>query len=277
MSNPWQAQPVRIRAITPELAGVLTYHLEFVDPEHASGYSCLPGQFNMLYLPGVGEVPISVSGRDLVVGAWAHTIRTAGNTTAALARLPLGAQFGLRGPYGTSWPMADCAGADVLLVAGGIGLAPLRPAIHAILEQRPRYGTVTLIYGARSPHTLLYADQFADWSARGINLQTTVDRAGPDWHGNVGVVPLLVERLHPLAPRNTVVLTCGPEVMMRYTVQSAMARGIDAKAIYLSLERNMQCAVGLCGHCQLGPAFICKDGPVFRHDRIAPYLSVESL
>jgi NAD(P)H-flavin reductase len=207
----------------------------------------------------------------------AHTIRTAGNTTRALERLGVGGQLGLRGPFGTSWPIEECHGKDVILVAGGIGLAPLRPAVEQLLAQRSEFGRVTLIYGARSPDTLLYTSQFADWISRGLNLQITVDRATTDWSGNIGVVPLLVDRLRPLTPANSIILTCGPEVMMRYTVRSALERGMNSTQIYLSLERNMQCAVGLCGHCQLGPAFICKDGPVFRHDKIVPYLRVENL
>jgi NAD(P)H-flavin reductase len=276
-SNPWLAHPVRIRAITPEIADVATYHLEFVEPAQQAAYSCRPGQFNMLYLPGVGEAPISVSGQGLVGDTWAHTVRVAGNTTRALERLGVGGQLGLRGPYGTSWPLDACAGADVVLAAGGIGLAPLRSAIAEILAQRPRYGRVTLIYGARTPVSLLYTGQYADWDAGGIRVQTTVDRATSDWQGNIGVVPLLLDRLRSLQPENTIVLACGPEVMMRYAIRSAFERGIQPAQIFLSLERNMQCAVGLCGHCQLGPTFICKDGPVFRHDRIAPYLRMEDL
>ncbi len=276
LANPWQSHPVRVLEIEAEIPGVATYALGFVDRRQADQYDCLPGQFNMLYLPGVGEVAISVSGRG-EAGAWLHTIRTAGNTTRALERLGLGGCLGLRGPFGTVWPLAECLGADVVLLAGGIGLAPLRPTIEFLLDHRADYGRLTLIYGARTPDTLLYQRQFSGWIARGMQVQVTVDRATPHWTGSIGVVPLLFDRLRPLVPNNSVVLTCGPEVMMRYAVRSALERGLNAEQLHLSLERNTQCAIGLCGHCQFGPAFVCRDGPVFRYDRIAPFLSIEAL
>lgn len=275
--NPWVAASVRIAGVTAEIPGVATYHLQFVDPRREAVYQIEPGQFNMLYLPGVGEVAISVSGLGAIGGSIDHTIRAAGNTTRALEGLGVGAQLGLRGPYGTCWPLERCRGADVLLVAGGIGLAPMRLAVERILAQRSDYDRVTLIYGSRTPDTLLYTDQFADWQRRGLRVLTTVDRATAGWQGTVGVVPLLLDRLRPLEPEKTILLMCGPEVMMRYAARSAIGRGMQPTQIYSSLERNMQCAVGMCGHCQLGPAFICKDGAVFRHDRIAPYLRVENL
>ena len=192
-------------------------------------------------------------------------------------RLGIGGQLGLRGPFGTGWPLDECPGADLILVAGGIGLAPLRSAIHKILSQRSRWGRVTLIYGARTADSLLYTAEYSRWTQDEIIVQTTVDRATLDWRGNIGVVPLLLDRLRPLEPRNSILMACGPEVMMRYTVRSALERGMTSDQICLALERNMQFAVGFCGHCQLGPAFVCKDGPVFRHDRIAPFLQVENL
>jgi len=168
-------------------------------------------------------------------------------------------------------------GADVVLVAGGMGLPPLRPVIDEILGDRQRFGRVTLIYGARSPDTLVYSTQYDAWSRGGIEVQTTVDRADLSWAGNVGVVPLLVDRLEPFDPERTILMICGPEVMAQYTVRSALARGLSMTQIWNSMERNMQCAIGLCGHCQFGPEFICKDGPVFRYDRVAAWLNVEGL
>jgi NAD(P)H-flavin reductase len=275
--NPWLAYGVEIADITPELAGVATYHLRFQDPALHKRYRFQPGQFNMLYLPGVGEAAISLSAADERRGTWDHTIRTAGNVTRTLAALGVGGVLGLRGPYGSTWPLEECAGADVVFVAGGIGLAPLRPAIYAYLESRKRFGRGTLLYGSRAPDMLLYTRQYEAWTDRGLDVSVTVDRFQPGWSGNVGVVTLLVDRLRPFVPRNSVMFLCGPEVMMRYTVRSALARGLRKDQIWVSLERNMQCAVGLCGHCQLGPAFVCKDGPIFRYDKIEPFFDVEGL
>ena len=283
--NPWLTHTVRIRDIQHELDDVATYDLEFVDPEHAASYDFLPGQFNMLYLPGAGEIAISIcdAPRDAAgperEGRLAHTIRVAGNVTKTLSRLSVGDTIGLRGPYGVGWPLEKCPGQDVVVVAGGIGLAPLRPLILSLLHDRESYGNLHLLYGARTPETILYADQFSGWIERGFAIHTTVDRPLPakePWQGNVGVVTLLLERL-PLDPANTIVICCGPEVMMKYTAITSMQRGIPDSRIWVSMERNMQCAVGFCGHCQLGPDFVCKDGPVFRYDRMARFMHVEAL
>jgi NAD(P)H-flavin reductase len=275
--NPWTTYGAEIVAVRPEIVGVATYHLRLNDPAARTAYRCAPGQFNMLYLPGVGEAAISVSGQDEDNDAWLHTVRTAGGVTQTLAGLRPGGQLALRGPFGAAWPVDQLRGKDVIFVAGGIGLAPLRPAIRWALEQRTSLGRLTLLYGARSPQTMLYADEFDRWRSQGLNLEVTVDRTDPGWLGQVGVVTLLLDRLRPLDPNNTVLFTCGPDVMMKYVARSASGRGLSADRIWVSLERNMQCAVGFCGHCQLGPAFICKDGPVMRYDRMAPYLDVEDL
>ncbi len=276
-ANPWLAHTVVIRDIKQEVAGVATYQLTFQDQRHATSYGFLPGQFNMLYLPGAGEIPISLSENPRATESWAHTVRVAGNVTRTLAGLKVGETLGLRGPFGSSWPLAECIGRDVVLVSGGIGLAPLRPAIYALLNDRRQFGRLNLLYGARTPDTLLYADEYDDWSARGMIVHTTVDRSGTGWMGNVGVVTLLLERLRTFDPRNTLLLCCGPEVMMKFTAMAALDRGLTPSQIWVSTERNMQCAIGLCGHCQLGPEFICKDGPVFRYDRIVKFMDVEGL
>lgn len=275
--NPWLAQTVSIADIKREIEGVTTYDLAFQDKEFAAAYRFEPGQFNMLYLPGAGEIAISLSDDPQRSGSCAHTIRLAGNVTRSMAALPRGATIGLRGPFGTSWPMAECIGRDVVLVAGGIGLAPLRPVLYQLIRYRRHYQRVSLLHGARSPDMLLYSDQYRSWEQAGVGVETTVDRAGADWGGNVGVVTLLLERLRAMDPANTVLLCCGPEVMMRYTVATAQQRGLQREQIWVSMERNMQCAVGLCGHCQLGPEFVCKDGPVFRYDAIEPFMDVKGL
>jgi NAD(P)H-flavin reductase len=295
-TNPWLTQTVRIEAITPEVAEVSTYHLKFTDPSAQANYQFAAGQFNMLYVPGVGEIAIGVCATpmpEMMPGematdamatgdaTWDHTIRLAGQVTGALSRLAVGDTLGLRGPYGTAWPLDQHDGKDVILVAGGTGLASLRAALYSLLANRDRYSSVSLLYGGRTPDTLLYRREYDDWTRRGLRLETTVDRATSSdqtssWAGHVGVVPQLVDRFGPINVSNAVIYCCGPEVMMRYTIRSAMQRGFQRNQIWVSLERNLQCAVGICGHCQLGGEFICKDGPVFRYDRVEKILSVES-
>lgn len=278
LANPWLAHRAAIDAIQREIPAVATYRLRLLDPAVAAAYRFQPGQFNMLYVPGCGESAISLSGpaggdgRELV-----HTIRVVGRVTGRIADMRVGDEIGVRGPFGRAWPIEECLGRDVILVGGGIGLAPLRPAIYALLRRRSEFARIALLVGARSPELLLYADELAQWDAQGIDVQLTVDQADASWHGSVGVVPLLIDRLNNFRPSESIVLMCGPEVMMHYSAASAMARGIARESLWLSLERNMQCAVGLCGHCQLGPAFVCRDGPVFRYDRVESFLAVRDL
>lgn len=274
---PWQMHRTIIESIRPEIEGVATYDLKIRDQEIAANYRFAPGQFNMLYLPGAGEIAISISDDPVSTDSIAHTIRVAGNVTGTLASLTVGQTLGLRGPFGTSWPIAHCVGRDIVLVAGGIGLAPLRPVICTMLKHRRQFGRINLLYGARSPDSLLYEREFDNWIDQGLVVQTTVDRSVSGWQGNVGVVTMLLEQLTTFDIDNTVLMCCGPEVMMRFTIMSALNRGWTPQQIWLSMERNMQCAVGLCGHCQLGPAFVCKDGPIFRYDKIAPFIDIEAL
>jgi len=237
-----------------------------------------PGQFNMLYVPGIGEVPISICSATreakTLIG---HTIRRVGAVTAALTAVRRGDVLGLRGPYGSSWPVQEIEGADVVVIAGGLGLAPLRPAIVELLKRRNRYGALALLYGARTPADLLYPAELGRWrSLIDFQLLVTVDHADRSWHGHVGVVTTLVPGIS-FNPASTAAFICGPEIMMRFAVRALMERGVAAERIYISMERNLQCAVGFCGHCQLGPKFICADGPVFRYDEIAPYFVVREL
>lgn len=275
--NPWLSHPVRIRSRTSEIPDVITFELEFLDADLAARYRFLPGQFNMLYLPGAGEIAISISADPESRTSWAHTVRTAGTVTQTLSRMQAGDTLGLRGPYGTPWPLEQCLGQDVILVAGGIGLAPLRPVLYHLLHHREQFGKITLLLGARTPEGLLYEQEYPAWKSAGIDMDITVDRATPDWQHNVGVVTLMLDRLPLPRPVNTVLLMCGPEVMMHYTMKSAVKRGLTLSQLWLSSERNMQCAVGLCGHCQLGPTFVCQDGPVFRYDVLEPFLKVADL
>ncbi|MFP3855441.1 MAG: FAD/NAD(P)-binding protein [Anaerolineales bacterium] len=263
-----------ITEIKEEAEGISTYWLNFEDEELQSDYRFKAGQFNMLYLPGYGESAISISSNPEDPGRLGHTIRFVGNVTRAFSRLRPGARVGVRGPFGTSWPMENTKGMDIVIATGGIGLAPLRPVIYSILNNRDDYGRVTLVYGARTPRDLLYTDEFKAWEQENIETIITVDRAEENWKGLVGVVPMQFYRLR-IKPEQTAVLSCGPEIMMRFVVYEALARRIPPEQIYLSLERNMKCGQGFCGHCQLGPFFICKDGPVYDYATLEPYFQVE--
>jgi len=260
--------------VQPEIENISTVWLRFKDAALRKNYAFEPGQFNMLYLPGYGEAAISICSdvekRDLI----GHTVRFAGNVTRAVGRLKIGETVGLRGPFGTHWPIEQLEGKDIILAAGGIGLPPLRPVIYHIIRNRSKYGKVILLYGARTPADLLYTSQFEEWRKADIDVQITVDRADDTWKGQVGVVSMLFYHFR-FDQTKTAVLTCGPEIMIRFVVFEALARRIPAGQIFVSLERNMKCGQGSCGHCQLGPFFVCKDGPVFPFSALEPYFSVE--
>ncbi|MFY9253113.1 MAG: FAD/NAD(P)-binding protein [Fuerstiella sp.] len=275
-TNPWLNHSATIARITQETPGVATYDLVIDDESVSVSFHFAPGQFNMIYLPGVGEVAISISGAASSGPSIIHTIREAGNVTRALAELKEGDSVGLRGPFGSSWPIEQCVGKDIILVAGGIGLAPLRPVVYEVLANREQYGNVSLLIGARTAAGLLYGDELETWN-QSIDVQRTVDRSTSEWTGHVGVVTVLLERLPIAKPKNTVLMTCGPEVMMWYSIRTALSRGMTDESVWLSLERNMNCAIGMCGHCQLGPQFVCKDGPVFRYDQVASIMKVAGL
>ena len=280
-ADPWRTSTVRIKRVTDETPGVKTFEFEFADSRRGSEFRFLPGQFNMLHVPGLGEAAISVSGQS-DAGLLRHTIRSVGAVTGQLDRSHVGTTLGLRGPFGTSWPVdqwtrRDAIKKHIILVAGGIGLAPLRSVVTHLIKCREDVGSVDLLIGARTPDDLLYARDYHDWSSRGIHVQSTVDRGTGQWRGHVGVATLLLDRLAIPNPESTLLMTCGPEVMMRYVVQAAERRGVAASDVWVALERNMNCAIGLCGHCQLGPTFLCKDGPVFRYDQVARWLLVQDL
>lgn len=269
--DPMMTAPYRIRRVRRDTADTFTLELE---PLNGTGhFHFAPGQFNMIYVFGVGEIPISISGNPAVATTLVHTTRSVGTVTKAMSKLKRGDVVGVRGPFGTPWPIEAAEGNDVVLVAGGIGLAPLRPALYAILANRQRYGKVVLLYGARSPEDILYRDELRHWRAQfDLDVYVTVDRATSQWRGNVGVVTTLTARA-PFDPLNTVAFVCGPEVMMRMTALELQKRGVAADQIFISMERNMKCAVGFCGHCQFGPVFVCRDGPVFPYSRVKNWLA----
>jgi NAD(P)H-flavin reductase len=264
----------KITAIQPEADGIATYWLEFKDKFLQSAYTFEPGQFNMIYVPGYGEAAISISSDPNKPQTVGHTIRFVGNVTRQISRLKVGDVVGVRGPFGSSWPMKSLYGSDVIIAAGGIGLPPLRPVIDQIIHERERYGKVVVLYGARTPNDLLFMAEIETWRRANIEVNITVDRADEKWTGQVGVVPLLFYHFR-INPAKTTVLSCGPEIMIRFVVFEALARRVPADRIYVSLERNMKCGQAACGHCQIGPYFVCKDGPVFRYQAIEPYFNVE--
>lgn len=264
--------PYVVRGRRRDTADTVTLDLA---PAAGAPIAFAPGQFNMLFAFGVGEVPISVSGRS--DDGLLHTVRAVGAVTSALCDAVEGSAVGVRGPYGRGWDLDAAAGLDVLVVAGGVGLAPLRQAICQVLDERARYGRVVLIVGARSEDLLLYGDELAQWAARAdIELHVTVDHAGAAWRGHVGVVTELLPDAG-LDGVRTAALLCGPEVMMRLTSVALVDAGIPPERIQVSLERNMKCAVAQCGHCQLSSVLLCRDGPVLSWDRAWPLLGVREL
>lgn len=265
--------PRRVLDVRRETSDVVTLRIE------AGQRAFAPGQFNMLYAFGIGEAAVSMSGDADDGSVDVHTIRALGAVTQALTSARVGDVVGVRGPFGRPWPVADAEGSDLVIIGGGLGLAPLRPVVYHALRHRPRYRRVVVLAGARTPGELLFADELARWRedrAAGIEVRLVVDRAGSDWKGRVGVVPDLVEE-GGLDGARTVALLCGPEVMMKYAVRPLRAAGVPEARIFFSMERSMRCATAFCGHCQFGPAFLCKDGPVLPYDRLRPWLYVREL
>jgi NAD(P)H-flavin reductase len=262
-------QPWIVRHKSKETRDTFTLTLE---PINGSGAAFQPGQFSMLWVFGVGELPVSISGDAADTSSLTYTVRSVGLATHALVSRKPGEALGVRGPFGVGWPVENVRGRDILAVAGGIGLAPLRPVIYHVLRHRSDYGKLVFLYGARSPRDMLYRSELAAWARQpDTQVLSTVDYGGVSWRGRVGVVTSLFKFLR-LEPAQATAMVCGPEIMMRLVSRELMARGWAAENLYLSVERNMKCAVGFCGHCQWGPHFICKDGPVFAYARIAHLL-----
>jgi NAD(P)H-flavin reductase len=257
-------EPYLVSQMRRETHDVVTLSLDASERPFAFA----PGQFNMLYAFAIGEVPISFSGDPSHTGEIIHTVKAVGAVSEALCRMSEGTIIGVRGPFGHPWPVDTIRGQDVLVIAGGLGLAPLRPVVYHLINNRADYGEVSLLVGARTPEDLLYHRELEHWKRRAdIRVLTIVDRAGHEWKGRIGVVTALLDN-EPIDPRRTVALVCGPEMMMRFTVRELGQRGLPDERIYASLELNMKCALGFCGHCQYGPNFVCKDGPVFRLDQL---------
>jgi anaerobic sulfite reductase subunit B len=264
-------RPFRVVRRRRETRDTWTLELEPVDGEPLEA---LPGQFTMLYAFGVGEVPISISGRS--GGLLVHTVRAVGAVSEAICATRPGGMLGVRGPFGNAWPVAEAVGDDLVIVAGGIGLAPLRGAVYAAIDRRAEFAEVAVLYGSRTPDDLLFTGELERWRRAGLQVDVTVDRALSDWRGKVGVVAQLIGSAK-FDPEASTCLLCGPEVMMHYTGLALLERGVPAGKIFVSMERNMRCAVGHCGHCQLGPTMICRDGPVYAFDVAESLTAVREL
>jgi anaerobic sulfite reductase subunit B len=265
-------EPFRVTRRRRELRDTWTLELE---PLTGQRLLPAPGQFTMLYAFGIGEVPISVSGAT--DGPLVHTVRAVGAVTQAICASRPGTVLGVRGPFGNAWPVDAAAGGDVVIVAGGIGLAPLRPALYEVLRRRGEYGEVVLLYGSRTPQDLLYRRELQRLRGRfDVQVDVTVDAADGGWLGKVGVVPKLIAAARFNGP-STVALVCGPEIMMHFAARALLDRGVPAGQIYCSMERNMRCGLGHCGHCQLGPTLICRDGAVYSYAELEPLLAVREL
>ncbi|MBY4676130.1 FAD/NAD(P)-binding protein [Marinobacterium arenosum] len=255
-----------------ESPSIFTLRLRLVDPQQQRAYSFQPGQFNMLYLFGVGEVAISIVSDPQDETLIDHTIRVVGRVTEGLAKLQPGQQIGLRGPFGRGWPMAQAQGRDLLIVTGGLGCAPVVAVINYVLLRREQFGRLTIIQGVKHADDLIWRARYDYWS-RLPNTEVLIaaDQGGPLWPFHHGRVTDLLERLE-LVPARSIAMLCGPEGMLKAASEGLRRQGLAGDDIYLSMERNMQCALGFCGHCQYGADFICRDGPVFSYRQIADRL-----
>lgn len=274
--DPMTPEAVKVKKIFWETEDVFTIELVY-DSDEKREFRYKPGQFNMLYAFGVGESAISISSDSSKKNSLLHTIHKVGYVTNVLSKLKKGDIIGLRGPFGSSWPLEEAKGKDICIIVGGIGLAPLRPSIYHILKHRKQYGKFVLLYGARTPRDILYPVELESWRKKyDIQIEVTVDRADSTWRGHVGVVTTLLNYVE-LNPEKTMAMVCGPEIMMKYAVDELIKHGVTENEIFVSLERNMKCALGFCGHCQYGPSFVCKDGPVFSFSNVTDIFEIKEL
>lgn len=266
--TPFNPYRTTIKSVKQETSDIKTYTMSFLDEDASENFSHKPGQFNMLSIPGVGECAASISSPPNGNGEFNHTVRAAGRVTGKLATFDSGATVGIRGPYGRPWPMEQLKDNNVIIVAGGIGFAPLRPVIAQIHANRQLYRNVEILYGTKKVEDILYGDEFGGWQKNYIDMLLTVDKGSKsEWPYHVGVVTTLFDRLKS-GPSDSIALLCGPEVMMQFCVIELLRSGFSEEQIYISLERRMDCGIRMCGHCMLGPKFVCQDGPVFQYSEV---------
>ncbi|MCK7580123.1 MAG: FAD/NAD(P)-binding protein [Chromatiales bacterium] len=275
MDSPYTPHVAEVVENIEESPGIRTLRLRLVDPAVHASFRFRPGQFNMLYLYGVGEVPISIvsdpEGEDL----FDHTIRAVGRVTNAMVRLPAGARLGVRGPYGSGWPLRTAEGQDVMIITGGLGCAPVVSVINYVMRRRSRFRRLVIMQGVKHTEDLIWRRRYEAWAQLpDTSVYIASDVGAPLWPWHVGRVTELFDQV-TLDPLHTVAMLCGPEVMMGVAVRQLLARSVPEAAIWLSMERSMHCAIGHCGHCQFGGQFVCKDGPIFHYGAIKSLFGVK--
>ena len=268
MSNPYRPAEAEIVERIQESSTVFTLRLRFTDPGLHQRYTFQPGQFNMVYLFGVGEVPISIVSDPEDERLYDHTIRAVGRVTRGLAQLRTGDRIGIRGPYGRGWPLARAEGRDVLIVTGGLGCAPVVSVINYVIKRRARFGRLIIMQGVKHSDDLLWRERYQQWATMAdTQVVVAADKSGPQWPWRVGRVIEMLDEVE-LDPARTIAMMCGPEGMMKAAMTRLLQQGVAPQMLFMSMERNMQCAIGHCGHCQYGGKFVCKDGPVFSYDEV---------
>ena len=258
-----------------EAPSIFTLRLQYEDTGVQEAFEFAPGQFNMVTLFGVGEIPISIVNDPLDSHFFDHTIRVVGRVSEGMSKLQPGDRLGIRGPFGRGWPMDRIKGKDVLLITGGLGCAPLVSVIRYLLRRRDDYGHVHILQGVKHSNDLIWREQYDEWAKiRDVNIMLAADVAEKGWTGQQGMVTELIDQIS-LRPQRTVVLLCGPELMMLAAVASLRELEIQDSNIWFSMERNMQCGIGQCGHCQIGPQYVCQDGPVFCYSEMADFFGAK--
>jgi len=263
IENIYLPRMATIQSMRPETIDIITFRVTIDSSDGAGKFEYKSGQFAEVSLPGVGEAPISISSSPTRPGAIEFSIRRVGELTNALHELKPGDKIGIRGPFGNFFPLEEMKGRNLLIIGGGIGLAPLRSVILNVFDNRAKYGKIDIVYGARSPQDLVFTSEYEEWrKVDNIRLHLTVDRGDENWQGNVGLVPTFLKELHP-SPENTTSITCGPPIMIKFVIEALNEMGFPSERIVTTLERRMKCGVGKCGRCNIGSKYVCLDGPVF--------------
>jgi sulfhydrogenase subunit gamma (sulfur reductase) len=274
MTNPHRPLEAEVVERVQESPTIFTLRLRFTDPEQHAAYSFAPGQFNMLYLYGVGEVPISIVSDPEDVHLFDHTIRAVGRVTRGLAQLEAGDRLGIRGPYGRGWPLELAENRDVMIVTGGLGCAPVVSVINYVMRRREQFRRLIIMQGVKHSEDLIWRNQYTHWSGLPeTQVLVAADEGAALWPWHVGHVTDLFDRVE-MDFSTAVAMMCGPEGMMQVAIEQLHARGMGEDNLFLSMERSMKCAMGLCGHCQRGGQFVCKDGPVFSYAQVKPLFRI---